>query len=104
MQISAYFPRKHKMSDVTQPRTLQQEFELLNKDIPNVSVHDMSSQNRKCRISATKGDTGIDIDVAFPAQYPAKKAPSFDVLKAKNMNSNVQSRIVQAMKDKRSLP
>ena len=45
------------------------------------------------------GDAGIDIDVEFPAQYPSVK-PSFDVIKAKNLDSVAQTNIVQAMKDK----
>ena len=36
----------------------------------------------------------------FPAQYPALKAPSFDIIKAKNLDSVAQTNIVQAMKDK----
>ena len=46
------------------------------------------------------GDAGIDIDVGFPDQYPALTAPHFDVIKATNLDSNAQSSIVQAMKDK----
>ena len=44
-------------------------------------------------------DAGIEIDVEFPAQYPSVK-PSFDVIKAKNLDSVAQTNIVQAMKDK----
>ena len=35
----------------------------------------------------------------FPTEYPVK-APSFDVIKAKNLDSAAQTNIVQAMKDK----
>lgn len=68
-------------TQANQPHTLQQEFSLLNLNIPGVEVVEMDANARSCTLSVSNSGGGrhILVHALFPQQYPLNSPPKFTV-------------------------
>lgn len=82
----------------TQPKTLQQEFSLMNINIPNVHVEAMDAVRRTCTVSATRNGHLIILLVNFPPNYPYNAAPSFQFGQGTTFDSIAMAKLLKALK------
>ncbi|XP_046999380.1 GATOR complex protein WDR59 isoform X1 [Schistocerca americana] len=82
----------------TQPKTLQQEFSLLNINIPNVRVEAMDVSRRSCTVTAARNAHIVILLVTFPPNYPYNAAPSFQFGQGTTFDSNAMAKVLKAMK------
>ncbi|KAK3086097.1 hypothetical protein FSP39_013508 [Pinctada imbricata] len=83
-----------------QPRSLQQEFELINTEIPNIRVEELDLEKRMCKVVAmTKsGSASIGLVMKFPENYPFGSAPAFE-FQEQNINIGVKQRLHRVLSD-----
>lgn len=80
------------------PKTLQQEFSLVNVNIPNMEITDMDVGKRSCTITATSNGCFVILQVKFPPAYPVNVAPSFSVCQGTTVDETVTSEILKVLK------
>ncbi|KAJ8303235.1 hypothetical protein KUTeg_019631 [Tegillarca granosa] len=61
-----------------QPCSLQQEFDLVNINIPNITVEEMDVMRRTCTVTAQNFKFKICLSMYFPTNYPNNASPTFD--------------------------
>ncbi|XP_012235411.1 GATOR2 complex protein WDR59 isoform X2 [Linepithema humile] len=66
-----------KISSPTQPKSLQQEFSMINMNIPNIEVNAMDATERSCTITACTKNYNVILKVNFPVNYPYSAQPTF---------------------------
>nr|CAD7194662.1 unnamed protein product [Timema douglasi] len=71
----------------TQPKTLQQEFSLININIPNVHLDGMDAVRRTCTVTVTRKGYLIFLQVTFPPNYPYNATPAFQFGQGTNLDS-----------------
>ncbi|XP_064611942.1 GATOR2 complex protein WDR59-like isoform X2 [Liolophura sinensis] len=81
-----------------QPRTLQQEFSLVNIDIPNVSV-EMNAASRTCKVVAMRGINIVYLLMTFPVNYPNTAAPAFQFLPTTSIDKSTQAKLGKALEE-----
>ncbi|CAH1780353.1 unnamed protein product [Owenia fusiformis] len=81
------------------PKNLQQEFLLVNIDIPNVTVNEMDHVARTCTITAISGKHVVKLIMSFPAAYPNNAAPSFQFGTPNNLEKTVQAKVIKVLQD-----
>lgn len=62
-----------------QSSAMYNEFSLVNKDIPNVTIEKMDTSSRQCSLSVSAGKHVIYLNVIFPANYPNGATPMFEM-------------------------
>ncbi|XP_074600263.1 WD repeat domain 59 isoform X2 [Brevipalpus obovatus] len=68
-------------SDLLTPPDLQEEFALMNLEIPNLIYEDLNYIKRHCIVSISqKNGTKFRLQIKFPDSYPNKVAPIFEIL------------------------
>ncbi|XP_037075346.1 GATOR complex protein WDR59-like [Pollicipes pollicipes] len=57
----------------SQPRTLEQEFRMINKNIDNVRIEKLNAEERACHVSVVCGTLSACLLVTFPPSYPSRQ-------------------------------
>uniref|UniRef100_T1J4A1 WDR59/RTC1-like RING zinc finger domain-containing protein n=1 Tax=Strigamia maritima TaxID=126957 RepID=T1J4A1_STRMM len=78
-------------SSTSLPRTLQQEFSLVNINIPNVTIDEMDAIKRSCNISAVNGRHIVKLQMSFPSSYPLNSAPTFQFCKGTTVDTTFKT-------------
>ncbi|XP_067001039.2 GATOR2 complex protein WDR59 [Anabrus simplex] len=96
--LSAFDDREVNPSP-TQPKTLQQEFSLINTNIPNVHLDvQMDLVHRSCTATATRSGHIVILLVNFPPSYPYNSPPSFQFGQGTSVDSNAMAKLLKALK------
>ncbi|XP_013403899.1 GATOR complex protein WDR59 isoform X2 [Lingula anatina] len=80
-----------------QPRTLQQEFSLVNVHIPNVTVEEMNAERRICTFSAVSGKHMVRLLMTFPLMYPSNVAPAFLFEDPTTIDQDAQNKLIKIL-------
>ncbi|GIY95576.1 GATOR complex protein WDR59 [Caerostris extrusa] len=81
-----------------QPLNLQQEFSLVNKNIPNGRITVMDLLKRTCTVTVVSGKYIVILKMSFPANYPNQNPPSFQFCKGTNIDDEMKSKILKVLK------
>lgn len=82
-----------------QPHTLQQEFALINVNIPNVIVEQMDAGHRSCTVCATNGTNVVSLVINFPALYPNQAIPSFEFTPDTSIDTNTKTKLMKTLRE-----
>lgn len=82
-----------------QPHTLQQEFALINVNIPNVIVEQMDAGHRSCTVCATNGPNIVSLVINFPAHYPNQAIPSFEFTSDTTIDTNTKTKLMKTLRE-----
>ncbi|KAK7790146.1 hypothetical protein R5R35_009355 [Gryllus longicercus] len=82
----------------TQPKTLQQEFSLINTNIPNIQLEAVDLVRRSCTVTATRNSHIVILLVSFPPNYPYNSPPSFQFGSGTSVDSNAIAKLLKALK------
>ncbi|KAK2724947.1 GATOR2 complex protein WDR59-like isoform X2 [Artemia franciscana] len=85
-----------------QPKTLLQEFALVNESIDeNLFIEELDAENRICRVraSSSSGKRQVVIQVQFPVAYPYSPPPSFQFCQGSTEDPTLKSRILKGLKE-----
>ncbi|KAF8783299.1 GATOR complex protein WDR59 like protein [Argiope bruennichi] len=85
-------------STPVQPQNLQQEFSLINRNIPNVTITEMDATKRSCTVTVNNGKYIVVLKLLFPATYPNNNPPSFQFCKGTNIDDEMKSKILKVLK------
>ncbi|XP_063236858.1 GATOR2 complex protein WDR59 isoform X2 [Bacillus rossius redtenbacheri] len=86
------------VSSPTQPKTLQQEFSLVNINIPNVHVESMDAVRRSCTVTASRNGHVVVLLVTFPPSYPYNSAPSFQFGQGTSIDTAAVAKLLKVLK------
>lgn len=89
---------KNEMHSPIQPKNLQQEFVLLNRNIPNVRVEEVDINARTCFVSATYGKMKVRLLLTFPVSYPCNSPPTIQFCKGSSVSNNVKNELSKVLK------
>ncbi|XP_076318578.1 WD repeat domain 59 isoform X2 [Tachypleus tridentatus] len=82
----------------SQPQTLQQEFTLINLNIPNISIDEMDPTKRTCTVTAVHGKHCVCLKLTFPVSYPYKAPPTFQFSKRTTVNNNLKTKLIKVLR------
>ncbi|XP_074645024.1 GATOR2 complex protein WDR59-like isoform X3 [Tubulanus polymorphus] len=82
-----------------QPKTLHQEFSLVNINIPNVTVDEMDAFKRTCTVSVVSSKHLVKLIMSFPVTYPNNAAPTFQIAQPTTIDQNNQTKLLKVLKD-----
>ncbi|GFG32156.1 hypothetical protein Cfor_09334, partial [Coptotermes formosanus] len=82
----------------TQPKTLQQEFSLINVNMPNVQMDVMDAVTRSCTVTATTNAHIVILQVNFPPSYPYNAAPTFQFAQGTSIDNNKMAKLLKVLK------
>ncbi|WAR12457.1 WDR59-like protein [Mya arenaria] len=69
--------------------TLSQEFSLVNKYIPNVTIEKLDSEERQCSVSISGGKHKADVTISFPMNYPNIAPPCFEIASPTGLSTSL---------------
>ncbi|KAG9510191.1 GATOR complex protein WDR59, partial [Fragariocoptes setiger] len=73
--------------NLASPKELQQEFSLINKNIPNVVFEELNPLRRLCLINARANNVSCRLRIALPPAYPHNESPTFTIIDATHPGS-----------------
>ncbi|XP_065883255.1 GATOR2 complex protein WDR59-like [Dysidea avara] len=79
-------------------QTLEQEFSLLNLDIPNLDMEQLEASQRSCTVKIHNDSQLVRLIITFPSHYP-NAAPGFIVDTATNIDTSQQQELIQKLQD-----
>ncbi|GLV45719.1 WD repeat domain 59 [Carabus blaptoides fortunei] len=82
---------------LTLPKTLQQEFSLVNMNIPNTEITDMDVHSRSCTITASANGCLVIMQIIFPPAYPINAAPSFQFSQGTTVDDVITSELLKVL-------
>ncbi|KAK4879789.1 hypothetical protein RN001_007935 [Aquatica leii] len=82
---------------VTKIKPLQQEFSLLNVQIPNLKVVKMDASQRCCVVSANANNYKVTLHVNFPNGYPNGIPPVFEIGQGSSIDEFVSKHLLQSL-------
>lgn len=82
-----------------QPQTLQQEFALINVNIPNVTVEQLDAGHRSCTVCATNGADTVSLVINFPSLYPNQAIPSFEFTADTSIDTNTKTKLMKTLRE-----
>ncbi|XP_054717555.1 GATOR complex protein WDR59-like [Uloborus diversus] len=80
------------------PQNLQQEFSLVNLNIPNMSIDEMDASKRSCTVTIHNGKYVIILKLYFPTTYPFNNPPSFEFCKGTNIDDDMKNEVLRVLK------
>ncbi|GFY67711.1 GATOR complex protein WDR59 [Trichonephila inaurata madagascariensis] len=83
---------------LVQPQNLQQEFSLVNLNIPNLAISEMDATKRFCTVSVRSVKYHVVLKLLFPANYPYNNSPSFQFCKGTNIDDEMKSKLLKVLK------
>lgn len=85
-------------STATQPKTLQQEFSLINVNIRNITFEKMDVANRTCTVKAVVGNFAVVLNINFPPNYPYNACPSFQFAQGTSVDTVIKTKLHKVLK------
>ncbi|CAB0044631.1 unnamed protein product [Trichogramma brassicae] len=82
----------------TQPKTLQQEFSLINMNIPNIEVNAMDAADRSCTVTASNKNYNVVLKVNFPGNYPYSAQPTFQFRPGTTVDNAITTKLHKVLK------
>lgn len=82
-----------------QPHTLQQEFALINVNIPNVIVEQMDAGHRSCTVNVTNGRNVVSLVINFPSHYPNNAIPSFEFTPDTSIDVSTKTKLMKTLRE-----
>ncbi|XP_044008732.1 GATOR complex protein WDR59 isoform X2 [Aphidius gifuensis] len=82
----------------TQPKTLQQEFSLINMNIPNIELNAMDAVERSCTVTARNKNYNIILKVNFPSNYPCNAQPTFQFCPGTTIDNTTMTKLLRVLK------
>ncbi|XP_046619943.1 GATOR complex protein WDR59 isoform X1 [Neodiprion virginianus] len=82
----------------TQPKTLQQEFSLINVNIPNIEVNAMDAEQRSCTVTASNKNYNVILKVNFPGNYPYNASPTFQFCPGTTIDNTAMAKLSKVLK------
>ncbi|KAH0953331.1 hypothetical protein HN011_003128 [Eciton burchellii] len=86
-----------KVSSPTQPKSLQQEFSLINMNIPNIEVNAMDATERSCTITACTKNYNVILKVNFPVNYPCSAQPTFQFCQGTSIDNATMTKLLKVL-------
>lgn len=111
-----------KVSSPTQPKSLQQEFSLINMNIPNIEVIEkiilyeikmmkqlmqfnatlfqvnaMDATERSCTITACTKNYNVILKVNFPVNYPCSAQPTFQFCPGTSIDNAMMTKLLKVL-------
>ncbi|XP_036149984.1 GATOR complex protein WDR59 isoform X3 [Monomorium pharaonis] len=86
-----------KISSPTQPKSLQQEFSLINMNIPNIEVNAMDVVERSCMITACTKNYNVILKVNFPVNYPCSAQPTFQFCSGTTIDNVMMTKLLKVL-------
>ncbi|CAG5096559.1 Similar to WDR59: GATOR complex protein WDR59 (Homo sapiens) [Cotesia congregata] len=82
----------------TQPKTLQQEFSLINMNIPNIELNSMDVIERSCTVTARNKNYHVILKVNFPGNYPYSAQPTFQFCSGTTVDNTTMAKLLRVLK------
>ncbi|KAK5646426.1 hypothetical protein RI129_004890 [Pyrocoelia pectoralis] len=82
---------------ISKAKPLQQEFSLLNVQIPNLKVEKMDPVKRCCIVTASANNYKVILHVNFPQTYPNGIPPTFEIGSDSSIEDYLSKRIIQSL-------
>ncbi|XP_023233650.1 GATOR complex protein WDR59-like isoform X1 [Centruroides sculpturatus] len=82
----------------SQPENLQQEFSLVNLNIPNITIDEMDVSNRTCIVTALIRKHMVRLKINFPSSYPYNASPIFHFCKSTTVDSNIKTKLLKVLR------
>lgn len=82
----------------SQPKTLQQEFSLINVNIRNITVDKMDAIKRNCTVTAGVDGHVVILHINFPSSYPFNAIPTFQFAQGTSVDNLMKSKILKVLK------
>ncbi|KAG8038614.1 hypothetical protein G9C98_007321 [Cotesia typhae] len=82
----------------TQPKTLQQEFSLINMNIPNIELNSMDVIERSCTVTARNKNYHVILKVNFPGNYPYSAPPTFQFCSGTTVDNATMAKLLRVLK------
>ncbi|XP_052816211.1 GATOR complex protein WDR59-like isoform X3 [Mya arenaria] len=79
--------------------TLSQEFSLVNKYIPNVTIEKLDSEERQCSVSISGGKHKADVTISFPMNYPNIAPPCFEIASPTGLSTSLIKKLHRVLTD-----
>lgn len=86
------------MPSMPQPKTLQQEFSLINTNIRRVNVDKMDPVKRTCTCTAAVDAHVVILNVNFPSSYPYNALPTFQFAQGTTVDTLMKSKLLKVLK------
>ncbi|XP_064466934.1 GATOR2 complex protein WDR59-like isoform X2 [Ornithodoros turicata] len=80
------------------PPDLEQEFSLLNINIPKVIIQELDAEKRVCCVTVTVGMHMLGLKLIFPQLYPFNASPTFQFLKGTTIDSSVKAKLLKVLR------
>ncbi|XP_076222881.1 WD repeat domain 59 isoform X2 [Nomia melanderi] len=97
-ESDTYIENNKEISSPTQPKTLQQEFSLINMNIPNIEVNAMDALERSCTVTASNKSYNVILKVNFPANYPYSAQPTFQFCPGTTIDNATMAKLLKVLK------
>ncbi|XP_076648251.1 WD repeat domain 59 isoform X3 [Halictus rubicundus] len=97
-ESDTYIENNKEISSPTQPKTLQQEFSLINMNIPNIEVNAMDAVERSCTVTASNKSYNVILKVNFPANYPYSAQPTFQFCPGTTIDNATMTKLLKVLK------
>ncbi|KAK0087002.1 hypothetical protein PV326_005337 [Microctonus aethiopoides] len=88
---------KKEMPSPTQPKTLQQEFSLINMNIPNIEMNAMDAVERCCTVTARNKNYNVILKVNFPGNYPYNAQPTFQFCPGTTIDNATMAQLLRVL-------
>ncbi|XP_024939455.1 GATOR complex protein WDR59 isoform X2 [Cephus cinctus] len=96
--VSTYTDFDKEVPSPTQPKTLQQEFSLINMNIPNIEVNTMDAVERSCTVTASNKNYNVILKVNFPGNYPYSAQPTFQFCPGTTVDNPTMAKLLKVLK------
>ncbi|XP_076242534.1 WD repeat domain 59 isoform X2 [Calliopsis andreniformis] len=97
-ETETHIENTKEISSPTQPKTLQQEFSLINMNIPNIEVNAMDAVERSCTVTASNKSYNVILKVNFPANYPNSAQPTFQFCPGTTIDNTTMTKLLKVLK------
>ncbi|XP_029054002.1 GATOR complex protein WDR59 isoform X1 [Osmia bicornis bicornis] len=97
-EADTYIENNKEISSPTQPKTLQQEFSLINMNIPNIEVNEMDAVERSCTVTASNKSYNVILKVNFPPNYPYSAQPTFQFCPGTTIDNTTMTKLLKVLK------
>ncbi|KAF6215398.1 hypothetical protein GE061_010150 [Apolygus lucorum] len=80
------------------PKSLHQEFSLINIHIRNVTFDLLDPIKRKCTVTAAANGAVVIVYISFPPGYPQNVAPVFQIAPSSSIDSALKAKLLKVLR------
>uniref|UniRef100_A0A1B6EDS3 RWD domain-containing protein n=1 Tax=Clastoptera arizonana TaxID=38151 RepID=A0A1B6EDS3_9HEMI len=81
-----------------QPKTLQQEFSLINMNIRSITFDKMDIVKRSCTVKAAVNGNIVVLNINFPPSYPYGASPTFQFVQGTSVDNAAKTKLTKVIK------